>query len=143
MADYDTFPLNLPPTHTLPNNGHFTCHANFIPNLVSGSVSEWNRMAKLIMWAFRRNEKLAKNNKKLKTTGITDMYAAQFLFKTMSAFTGEQSTRQLNDFYRNEMKRSDTGKIDPYDLTNKCFKSDGKKAIHFSHWACGQVWCKC
>lgn len=140
MADYDTFPLNLSPNHTLPNNGKFTGHAHFVPNLISGSVTEWNRMARLIMWAFRRNEKLAKNDKKLRTTGISDMHAARFLFKTMSAFTAEQSTRQLHDFYVTEKKQIDTGATDPYDLTHKCSISNDMKAIHFSHWSCGQVW---
>ena len=132
------FPLNLPPIQTLPNNGKFTGHAMFVPNLVSGSAGEWNRMAKLIIWAFKRNEKVVKDEKK--KTESTDMYAARFLYKTMNAFLAEQSTAQINEFYLDEVKQKNTKSIDPYQLSKKCFVSNDMKAVHFSHWSCSQVW---
>jgi len=51
MSDMDTFPLYINPDvgWVIPNRGKFTCHDGHVPALLSGSKSEWNRMAGLIM----------------------------------------------------------------------------------------------
>jgi len=136
MADYDTFPLNLPASFELPNNGSFTGHASFIPNLLSGSSSEWNRMIGLLFHAFSRH-----NRKEF----YSDLYAAKDLFEQKSSFVASEHTAQLHDFYADEISDPNTKwrRIDPYDFTNKCHISDDYVAIHFSHWTCGLMWfCK-
>lgn len=54
MTDYDTFPvgklgINNLDGHQLPNYGVFTSFERWVPSLLSGSSSEWNRMAVLMM----------------------------------------------------------------------------------------------
>jgi len=54
MTDYDTFPvgklgLNNIDGNNLPNYGVFTSFERWVPSLMSGSNSEWNRMAVLMM----------------------------------------------------------------------------------------------
>ena len=59
MSDYDTYPLNMHQNYEhgfdLPNNGSFTSNLYFIPNLISGSKSEWNRMASLLLANHKRH----------------------------------------------------------------------------------------
>ena len=45
LSDFDTLPTFLDPEFGLPNGGNFTCYQTFIPGLLSGSGSEWRRMA--------------------------------------------------------------------------------------------------
>ena len=136
MADYDTFPINLPADHILPNNGKFTGHAKYIPNLVSGSASEWNRMVGLLFHAFSRH------NHKANTEFYSDMYANKYLYYNNASFTGSSRTAQLDEFYVDEIANPSTRwhLIDPYDFTNKCQLSNNYTAVHFSHYACNRMW---
>merc|ERR1719188_1917742 len=46
MSDWDNFPLNMKPSFTLPNKGTLTSYSGHVPNLVSGSAYNWNRIVK-------------------------------------------------------------------------------------------------
>merc|ERR1711862_560403 len=62
MSDYDTYPLqlhhNINYMYSLPNNGTFTSTNWFVPNLISGSKDEWNRMAKLLLINYKNHADL-------------------------------------------------------------------------------------
>ena len=51
MSDYDTFPLNIRVEDglNLPNSGAFSGYERFVPSLMSGSASEWDRIAKAVL----------------------------------------------------------------------------------------------
>lgn len=51
MSDYDVFPLHISPLEglNLPNEGVFTSHEKIVPNLLSGSKEEWNRITALML----------------------------------------------------------------------------------------------
>ena len=151
LVDYDTFPLNLPATTTLPNHGQFTGHSDYVPNILSGSLTEWNRMIKIL---FNQLEK--QNNKRL---FYSDMLAAQDIYfspennndnnnnsttitKPSSLFITETTSGQLYDFYTEEIANPNTRwkLINPYDFKNKCHLSKMYTTIHFSHHSCGKMW---
>ena len=70
MSDFDTVPLNLPPTTILPNKGRFTCMDLHVPSLVSGSQAEFERMIELMI-----NTALSHTEKHL----FSDMHALNAL----------------------------------------------------------------
>jgi len=151
LADYDTFPLKLPANHALPNNGSFTGHAGFVPNLMSGSASEWNRMSKLLFNTFSEHNKkineAAGSNKKKQSSFYSDLYATKDLLessklKQQPPFIAMSRTAQVDDFYVDELLDPQTKwrRLDPYDFKNKCVLSNDYVAIHFSHYSCSKMW---
>lgn len=56
MSDYDTFPLYIAPDEGIPYNGIFTVHEKHVPDLMSGSKSEWNRMTGLLMHTWKEHD---------------------------------------------------------------------------------------
>jgi len=55
MTDIDVLPLHISSDEgiNLPNDGRFTCHDNNIPDLMSGSKSEWERMLGLLLLTWK------------------------------------------------------------------------------------------
>mmetsp|Transcript_41692 Transcript_41692/g.50762 ORF Transcript_41692/g.50762 Transcript_41692/m.50762 type:complete len:337 (+) Transcript_41692:38-1048(+) len=52
MSDYDTFPLGgmeVDFGYNLPNDGKFTSYQRHVPALLSGTASEWERVAKRVL----------------------------------------------------------------------------------------------
>jgi len=134
LSDYDTFPLNLPPNHILPNKGKFTGHAEYVPNILSGSLYEWNRMIKLLF------DKVATHNKKL---FYSDMLALQdLLISNNSSFISHLSSGQLFQFYEKEIADLNTKwrDVNPYDFVEKCHISVNFTTLHFSHHSCNIMW---
>lgn len=133
MADYDTFPLNIEPSFTLPNNGKFTVHAGMLPTLVSGSASEWNQMARLIFTNYREKSNIV--------TSWSDFLALkQIHAMDNKTFLVEYNTTDLYNFYIEDIKVAkspglETPIPDIFDLKEKCSYKDTKKAaIHFLHY---------
>lgn len=136
LADYDTFPLKLPASHELPNDGKFTGHANFVPNLMSGSALEWNRMSKELFDTFADHNKIASKS------FYSDLYAAKDLLESKQSYLALPRMAQVDDFYLTEIADPATKwrRLDPYDFTKKCHLADDYVAIHFSHYSCQRMW---
>eukprot|EP00521_Asterionellopsis_glacialis_P009514 CAMPEP_0195286960 /NCGR_PEP_ID=MMETSP0707-20130614/4217_1 /TAXON_ID=33640 /ORGANISM="Asterionellopsis glacialis, Strain CCMP134" /LENGTH=561 /DNA_ID=CAMNT_0040346665 /DNA_START=186 /DNA_END=1868 /DNA_ORIENTATION=- len=49
LSDYDTFPIGLPATPVLPNDGQFTSFERHVPSLLSGNAEEWDRITAHVM----------------------------------------------------------------------------------------------
>lgn len=134
MSDFDTFPLHLQPTFQLPNDGKFTGYQRACPNLVSGSMPEWNRVIGLIFRSFERNKD---------KDHWSDMFAAQEIYFNVQAFLSEDTTIQIFEFYDEEVERVEKKEISSFNavdlVKDKCGISDSKKAIHFSHMGCDIV----
>ena len=80
MTDYDTFPvgklgLNNIDGFVLPNYGVFTSFERWVPSLLSGSASEWNRMA--IRMMDTAIEKIDSGTSEF----YSDMYALMDMYK--------------------------------------------------------------
>jgi len=75
MTDSDTFPLNIKPSFTLPNNGTFTAHAGLLPTLLSGSAPEWNRMSKMIFNNYREKMKTTQVKSWADNLALADIYS--------------------------------------------------------------------
>merc|ERR1711933_233218 len=148
MADYDTFPLNIKPSFTLPNEGKFTVHAGHLPTLLSGTASEWNRMAKLIFSDYRDRVTEKKSTffgKKTTVSSWSDYLSLKRIHSIdNSTFIVKYETRDLYDFYEMDLQALEYQKRikntlvipDLFDLKNKCnLSNDGNYlAIHFLHF---------
>jgi len=58
MSDMDAFPLYIQPNEglNLPNQGMFTLHDSHVPDLLSGSKAEWNRILNLFLVSIGAHE---------------------------------------------------------------------------------------
>jgi hypothetical protein len=121
MCDYDTFPLH-PHDGVIPNDGKFTVHEysknGGVPSLVSGSKEEFNRMAKVLI------ENAIQNKEK---SHWSDMFALH------DVYMASGGTLYI---------RSDPTNVVPGQVITKqtrtdriCKRTNGKYAIHFSHYA--------
>jgi len=135
MSDYDTFPLNTKSNQdgiTLPNEGKFTCYSNWVPSLVSGSESEWERMTQLLLYSY-----------KMHTNEFwSDMYALLELHNYLDNFISVDDSISIQNFYQDELKKkkSDRPLIEhPYALSPRCKYAEGKRVVHFSHSNCRAV----
>jgi len=70
MSDLDCFPLYIQPEEgiNLPNGGLFTLHENNVPDLLSGSRLEWNRMLLLLLTGWRDHKGFMSETMLLATT---------------------------------------------------------------------------
>ena len=127
MSDYDTFPLYSKvhtDGHNLPNGGNFTGYSRHVPNLVSGSEAEWNRMANLIFLSY-----------KLHTDGFwSDMRSLLEIHDTIDGYVYQTDSISLEKVYLDDLEK---GRIErPLALGQKCGLLTGMRAIHFSHADC-------
>ena len=98
----------------LPNNGRFTCHDGFVPDLLSGSKSEWDRMLRVFIGAWDVHKGF-----------LSDM----FLLRTVLSRYGEEPAvvNKANDVVSRGFYSKSMGVVD-------CSRySERVKAIHFSH----------
>lgn len=131
MSDYDTYPLfSNPKNHgiQLPNGGKFTCYANHVPCLISGSLSEWQRMSELLLFSYQMHTK----------EFWSDMLALEEIRSTLGGYIGLKETVTADQPYRDMNLRgpSNLEILDPYSLKDACESTKGKRAIHFSHASC-------
>ena len=128
MSDYDTFPLYSRPEtdgHNLPNDGKFTSYSRHVPNLVSGSEAEWNRMVNLLFFSY----KLHPDN------FWSDMYAMLEIHDTIDGYVYQTDSISLEKVYVDELQNQ--GGIErPFALGQKCNLLTGMRAVHFSHADC-------
>ncbi|CAE7946029.1 gly-3 [Symbiodinium sp. KB8] len=89
LSDFDTLPTFLDPEFGLPNEGSFTCYQTFIPGLLSGSGSEWRRMAYEVVNKASKDPELRKEGSRTKT--YSDMFTLHdLLFRQKPAFLSLQ-----------------------------------------------------
>ncbi len=131
MSDYDVFPLTRVPTNLIDPHGNFTVHAAVqgsrlragIPCLMSGSASEWSRMAHAIV---QNGLTVAQTNNSI--TMWSDMMALIDMRK--------QGAYNVQDVV---VEGQDVLVAPPQDppLSDDayCRITRGKMAIHFSHQA--------
>lgn len=131
MSDYDTLPLYSNPSYILPNNGSLTVHTGHVPNLVSGSALEWNRIAQIM---FDNYDKHSNHG----TEFWSDMLEMDSLLKS-KILEGVHDTVSINDVYDASNLHKQTHIEHPYNLNGKCKKLEEKRAIHFSHSGCYAV----
>jgi len=146
MSDFDTYPLNLyhntDYSYNLPNNGSFTSNFHFVPNLISGSKLEWNRMIDLILNSYKNHAH----------EFWSDMYALQEIIKEdPNAYIHTEDAVTLHSIY--SILPSDLSRInyrylaldeeairkDPFDLKKFCPMTKDKLAVHNSHASCKKV----
>lgn len=128
MTDFDTFPLYSRPEidgHNLPNNGRFTCYSRHVPNIVSGSEEEWNRMANLLFFSYKLHQDVF----------WSDMYALLEIHNIIDGYAYQTDSISLEKVYIDEL-RSDNGIERPLALGKKCNLLKGMRAVHFSHADC-------
>ena len=131
MSDYDTLPLFSSPEidgHNLPNNGKFTCYSGHVPNLVSGSEQEWNRMAQLLLFSYKSHQDIF----------WSDMLALLESHDYIDGYVYQQDTISLKKVYIQELA-SDIGIQYPFALGKRCEVLKGKRAVHFSETDCQAV----
>lgn len=133
MSDFDTYPLHLYQNnkykYNLQNDGNFTSNAYFIPNLISGSGREWNRMVKLLFYSYRNNS----------DRYWSDMLALQEIIRQNSkAYIYTMDAPELHTLYTSSNLRKDVTN-DDFESERICSKSKGKLAVHFSHATCGKI----
>lgn len=134
MSDYDTFPLNhfLRHGRKLPFDGELTVWAGHVPALVSGSASEYFRVAKQIGYSIQKH---ALEQKHINLHGPKEAFRNHLPWSDMMA---------LAEIY----KTSEDMYIKRYDVVNgiealqveewtsaHCSITDGMRAVHFSHKA--------
>jgi len=119
MSDYDTFPLNMDPNNlALPNYGAFTSYQRHVPALLSGSATEWDRMAHTVtdLAVIKLHEK----------DFYSDMLALHDLF-SMDQNTYLQDVERVGEY---PYKRIGDGvgevKVD-------CKATEGMLAVHLAH----------
>jgi len=147
MADYDTYPLNLYQNtnygYELPNNGSFTSNIFFVPNLLSGSESEWNRMVQLLFQSYRKNRHVFWSD-------MRSMY--EIIRENPNAYIHTKNAINLHTVYSklpsdinnvveyDELDMDEVAvKNNPFDLKKFCFLTKGKLAVHCSHKSCEKV----
>jgi len=135
MSDYDTFPLNLNASFALPNNGTMTSFTGHVPNLVSGSADEWNRVVTVMIQDYEKNAYTYLRKGKM---FWSDMLAFRSLLWDGSVI-GLKETITVQDVYH--VWRRDQEEITkPYDkIRGQCHELRKRKAIHFAHHGCSVV----
>jgi len=133
MSDLDTFPLFSNPEidgKILPNQGKFTCYSRHIPNLVSGSRSEFERISKILFnsYSMHLNEFWSDINAMLESN------------RFLKNYYDLDDSLSLERFYEKEFQEEKVKEIvHPYDLASKCEYAVGKRVVHFSHADCHKV----
>jgi len=116
MSDYDTFALKLRPGDGLTDNandGKFTSYNQHVPNLLSGSKKEWNRMVDLLIDTWPSHKGI-----------YTDMH----LLETALEKYKDKAAR----VYKYSVDGYHSGGLEVVD----CFKYRQAVVIHFSHASC-------
>jgi len=136
MSDFDTLPLYSKPSFTLPNNGYLSIYNDHVPNLVSGSAAEWNRMAVIMFDNYIKNS----NNG---TEFWSDMLEMYFIM-TNSLMKGKplnlRESTEILHVYNIDKTMMRERIMDPYNLDEfQCHYLKGLRAIHFSHHVCRLV----
>lgn len=121
MCDYDTFPTNFPIEEgkNLPNNGKFTSFENHVPSLMSGTATEWTRVAKLLVEAIPKIPEDVKS----------DMHAFQIL-EQEGTHDVDFRHAKLNMSFGFPYKKSLSAGL-PREVD--CNKIAERRAIHFAH----------
>lgn len=139
MSDFDTYPLYSKPGKdgwNLPNDGRFTCHERHVPCLISGSKEEWDRMVDLLISSYKRH----------RTEFWTDMRALlEISLDDGDNFIQQKGVMLADHFYSLLSKKSNLYdlyplyEVDPFELSDSCEFTKGRRAIHFSHDACDKL----
>jgi len=135
MSDYDTFPLQSKPSLMLPNKGALSIYSNHVPNLVSGSAAEWNRISNVMFENYAENSNQGKQF-------WSDMREMEKLMMFGSNFTdiplGSPETIPIHVLYDifDDEDMEENQVINPYDVNEKCLFLLSFRAIHFSHHGC-------
>lgn len=118
MSDYDTFPLH-PFDSLLPNEGRLTVHEysknGGVPDLVSGSAQEFHRIAHLLVENANAHSEAFWSD----MLALHDMYVTSggsIYVRDRHVMPGQVITRQTK-------------------ADKVCKRTDGKYAVHFSHYA--------
>ena len=117
MSDYDVLPMNIHGHNHYNKDGNFTVYGGSAPCLMSGSESEWERMAFLIL-----------------ENGIQQRHAKLWsdMFAIVDLFTKDTQVYQLYNFVG-------------YTIVNikwnaqSCHHFKNKLATHFSHHAMNEI----
>ena len=127
MSDIDTYPLHSNPYNDgfiLPNDGKFTCYDRFVPSLVSGSKSEWERMSQLMLSNYLSHSK--------SKIHWSDMFAMREIRNTETYIS-------MQDIIEIQHACPESNQIDSDQITlpHECCPSlKNKRAVHFSHNGC-------
>jgi len=133
MSDLDTFPLFSNPERdgkVLPNQGKFTCYSRHVPNLVSGSGPEFDRMSRILYYSYSMHT----------NEFWSDMYAMLESHLFLKNYYHLEDSIALERFYAKELQEGGVEAIvHPYALHSKCELAAGKRVVHFSHADCHAV----
>lgn len=134
--DYDTVPLHNFTYHglELPSNGSFTCYGVFVPALLSGNASEWQRLIHLMV-------DYADKHTPRSITPATGSKANDIATPSdMMSLLGLMKEDPNNFISRNEVIGSyDTKAEWTKEFCQKTFPTT-MRAIHFSHYFVHDVW---
>jgi len=119
MSDYDTIPLDFPPSG-LPHGGRFTVWQSHVPSLLSGSPSEWERIVDLLVHTAETEH----GNASL----FSDMLSLHELLKT------EARRKALSLYWGQTVLPASTIIRHP----ERCSLSRGYWAVHFAHAYLGE-----
>jgi hypothetical protein len=124
MSDYDTFPVYSHPLRdgfVLPNGGNFTCYSRHVPNIVSGSLEEWERLSDLLYFSYKMHE----------DEFWSDLLALHEL-RDINGYIYQTDSISLEKVYLEDLKYGEL-------MTPICNEYLGLRAIHFSHSDCYSV----
>ena len=134
MADYDTFPLNhfLRHGRKLPFDGELTVWAGHVPALVSGSASEYFRIAKQIGQSIQKH---AMEQKYMNLHGPKDAFRNHLPWSDMLALAEIYKTSDAMYIKKYDVvKGIDVLQVEEWTSAH-CSMTNGMRAVHFSHKA--------
>jgi len=116
MSDYDTIPLHIQSGMPLPNEGRWTSFEWSVPSLISGTESEWRRMANMLVETGSKHQDV---------NLFSDMMAMQELAGLKPPpYTLELRVLGLDQIHGNSLWGP-----------SMCTASEQKLAAHMSHYA--------
>ena len=129
MSDYDVVPLFAPPkSHYLAgaDEGKFAAYEGGVPSLLSGTKSEWKRMAQLLLSTAQDNHKKDPNQRLLSDMWILQelMYPREEHYTLLQEVLPGENAMDMRNFAPKDCRflRSDGNR-----------RVGGFKAVHFSH----------
>jgi len=133
MSDLDTYPLFSNPERDgkiLPNQGKFTCHSRHVPNLVSGTGPEFERMTNILFYSYSMHT----------NEFWSDKYAMLEAHLFLKNYYDADDSVSLEHFYAEDLQQGGMDAIQhPYAIGSKCEYARGKRVVHFSQAACHTV----
>lgn len=130
----------------LPNEGRFTVYAGGVPALMSGTAEEWTRMARTILWFSIKKSReeperlfsdmLAVLGLKKEGVYIDENYmlGAKEILPPPTPLEDLEGGKGDDGTERKFSKEEEDDEKDPKEWKRHCDATDGKMAIHFSHY---------